>query len=199
MDRRLPFNRIDTYIFGQLLVALMLVTIGLVALIWLTQSLRFIQIIVNHGLSPFVFVKLTCFWCRASSPPSCPSPASSSSCSSMPVSPGTANSPSCARRGCPNFALARPALATGIGAMLFCYVLNILLVPALERLPRPMNLKFATRSPPSCCSPGSSPPSRTASPSTSSPAARTTRCKASSSRMAATPPRRPPSSPAPGN
>ncbi|WP_298225577.1 LPS export ABC transporter permease LptF [Acidocella sp.] len=52
-------NRLDRYVLGQLLLALVLVTIGLVALIWLTQSLRFIQIIVSHGLSPFVFVKLT--------------------------------------------------------------------------------------------------------------------------------------------
>ncbi len=53
------FNRLDRYVLGQLVLALALVTTGLVALIWLTQSLRFIQIIVSHGLSPFVFVKLT--------------------------------------------------------------------------------------------------------------------------------------------
>ncbi|MDE8345941.1 MAG: LPS export ABC transporter permease LptF [Acidocella sp.] len=59
MDRRLPLQRIDRYILGQLLIALLLVSTGLVALIWLTQSLRFIQIIVNHGLSPLVFIRLT--------------------------------------------------------------------------------------------------------------------------------------------
>lgn len=52
-------NRLDRYILGQLALALALVTAGLVALIWLTQSLRFIQIIISHGLSPFVFIKLT--------------------------------------------------------------------------------------------------------------------------------------------
>jgi len=50
---------IDRYIVSQLCVALALVTVGLLALIWLTQSLRFIQIVVDHGLSPFVFIKLT--------------------------------------------------------------------------------------------------------------------------------------------
>ena len=54
-----PVKRVDRYIAGQLTLALVLVTAGLVALIWLTQSLRFIQIIVNRGLSPLVFVKLT--------------------------------------------------------------------------------------------------------------------------------------------
>ncbi len=53
------FHRLDRYVLSQLVLALLLVTTGLVALIWLTQSLRFIQIIVSHGLSPFVFVKLT--------------------------------------------------------------------------------------------------------------------------------------------
>lgn len=52
-------NRLDRYVLGQLFLALALVTAGLVALIWLTQSLRFIQMIISHGLSPFVFVKLT--------------------------------------------------------------------------------------------------------------------------------------------
>ena len=59
MQLRPSLNRIDSYIVGQLVVALFLVTAGLVALIWLTQSLRFIQIIVEHGLSPLVFIKLT--------------------------------------------------------------------------------------------------------------------------------------------
>ena len=53
------FHRLDRYVLSQLALALVLVTTGLVALIWLTQSLRFIQIIVSHGLSPFVFIKLT--------------------------------------------------------------------------------------------------------------------------------------------
>jgi lipopolysaccharide export system permease protein len=59
MQARPSVNRIDSYIVGQLAVALLLVTAGLVAFIWLTQSLRFIQIIVDHGLSPFVFLRLT--------------------------------------------------------------------------------------------------------------------------------------------
>jgi lipopolysaccharide export system permease protein len=59
MQSRLTLNRIDHYILNQLMLALALVTAGLVALIWLTQSLRFIQIIINRGLSPVVFVKLT--------------------------------------------------------------------------------------------------------------------------------------------
>ena len=50
---------IDRYIFRQLFLALLAVTGGLTALIWLTQSLRFVELVVNRGLSMAVFVRLT--------------------------------------------------------------------------------------------------------------------------------------------
>ena len=50
---------LDRYIFRQLFLALVAVTGGLAALIWLTQSLRFVELVVNHGLSLAVFVQLT--------------------------------------------------------------------------------------------------------------------------------------------
>jgi lipopolysaccharide export system permease protein len=52
-------KRLDRYIFRQLLFALVAVTSGLTALIWLTQSLRFVELVVNHGLSFSVFLRLT--------------------------------------------------------------------------------------------------------------------------------------------
>lgn len=52
-------SRIDRYVFRQLSVALVAVTGGLVALIWLTQSLRFVELVVNRGLSLGVFLHLT--------------------------------------------------------------------------------------------------------------------------------------------
>jgi len=128
MNRR-ALNRIDLYISLQLAVALVLVTAGLVALIWLTQSLRFIQTIVNHGLSPFVFVKLTlllvpsfvatilpitCFivvlfiYSRLSS---------DRELTVMRVA------------GMSDFALARPALLTALVVTMLCYGLNLFLVP----------------------------------------------------------------------
>ena len=44
-------TRLDRYMFRQLAFALIAVTGGLTALIWLTQSLRFVELVVNHGLS----------------------------------------------------------------------------------------------------------------------------------------------------
>jgi len=50
---------LDRYIFRQLFWALIAVTAGLTALIWLTQSLRFVELVVNRGLSLLVFMRLT--------------------------------------------------------------------------------------------------------------------------------------------
>ncbi len=52
-------TRLDIYIFRQVLFALVVATGGLTALIWLTQSLRFVDLVVNRGLSFFVFIHLT--------------------------------------------------------------------------------------------------------------------------------------------
>jgi len=52
-------SRLDIYIFRQVLFALTMATGGLTALIWLTQSLRFVDLVVNRGLSFFVFIHLT--------------------------------------------------------------------------------------------------------------------------------------------
>src|ERR1700754_145222 len=52
-------TRLDRYMFRQLLIALIAVTGGLTALVWLIQSLRFVELVVNHGLSLVVFVQLT--------------------------------------------------------------------------------------------------------------------------------------------
>lgn len=57
--RRFLSGQLDRYVFRQLLLALLAATGGLVALIWLTQSLRFVELVVNRGLSLTVFLHLT--------------------------------------------------------------------------------------------------------------------------------------------
>jgi lipopolysaccharide export system permease protein len=52
-------SRLDIYIFRQTLVAMVVTTGGLTALVWLTQSLRFVDLVVNRGLSFLVFLHLT--------------------------------------------------------------------------------------------------------------------------------------------
>ncbi|MBU6497161.1 MAG: LPS export ABC transporter permease LptF [Rhodospirillales bacterium] len=50
---------LQRYLFRQLLFGLVVVTGFLVALIWLTQSLRFVEVVVNRGLSLGVFLELS--------------------------------------------------------------------------------------------------------------------------------------------
>ena len=52
-------TRIDRYILRQLIGGLLAVTAGLAALVWLTQSLRFIELVLDRGLSLAVFIELT--------------------------------------------------------------------------------------------------------------------------------------------
>lgn len=127
--RALPY-RIDRYIIGQLTLALVLVTAGLVGLIWLTQSLRFIQVIVNHGLSPLVFVKLTALLVPSFLATILPITcfivvlfiyARMAGDRELTIMRGV---------GLSDAALARPALGVAGVAMLLCYILNLGVVPA---------------------------------------------------------------------
>lgn len=52
-------TNIDRYMFRQLAISLVAATGALVALIWLTQSLRFVELVVNRGLSLRTFLGLT--------------------------------------------------------------------------------------------------------------------------------------------
>ncbi|HQT63019.1 MAG: LPS export ABC transporter permease LptF [Acidocella sp. 20-57-95] len=130
MPRPQTINRIDRYIFNQLSLSLVLVTTGLVALIWLTQSLRFIQIIVNRGLSPLVFIKLTALLV-----PSFVATILPITCFIVVVFvyarlSGDRELTVMRAAGMSDLALARPALGLAALVMLVCYVLNIFMVPA---------------------------------------------------------------------
>ncbi|MEO5337607.1 MAG: LPS export ABC transporter permease LptF [Magnetospirillum sp. WYHS-4] len=50
---------ITRYVLKQLFVGMVLVTAGLTCVIWLTQSLRFVEMIVNRGLTAGTFLHLT--------------------------------------------------------------------------------------------------------------------------------------------
>jgi lipopolysaccharide export system permease protein len=52
-------TRVDRYILRQLTLALLAVTVGLAALVWITQSLRFIELVLDRGLGLLVFLELT--------------------------------------------------------------------------------------------------------------------------------------------
>ena len=51
--------RITFYLGRQVLIAMGLVVVALTCIIWLSQSLRFIELIVNRGLPLWMFLQLT--------------------------------------------------------------------------------------------------------------------------------------------
>jgi lipopolysaccharide export system permease protein len=123
-------TRLDRYMFRQLALALIAVTGGLTALVWLVQSLRFVELVVNHGLSLSVFVELTGLLIP------------SFVAVILPITTfvvmqfiyqrlaGDREITVMRTAGLSPFALARPALALAGVAMICGYLLNLWLVPA---------------------------------------------------------------------
>ena len=128
--RMFALTRLDRYIFRQLVLGLIAITIGLVALIWLTQSLRFVPLIVNHGLSPLVFIHLTMLLV-----PSFVAVILPITCFIVVLFVYirlAADRELTVMRaaGLSDAALARPALVLAALVMLCCYALNLWLVPS---------------------------------------------------------------------
>lgn len=122
-------TRLDRYVFRQLLIGLAVSTVGLVALVWLTQSLRFIQLIIQHGLSPLVFLHLTGLLV-----PSFLAVILPITCFIVTLfvyARLAADRELTVMRaaGMSDAAISRPALALAGLTMLFCWLLNIWIVP----------------------------------------------------------------------
>jgi lipopolysaccharide export system permease protein len=128
--RRLMPSQLDRYVLRQLLVALVAVTGGLVALIWLTQSLRFVELVVNRGLSITVFLHLTGLLVP------------NFVAVILPITvfvvvqfvfqrlAGDRELTVMRAAGLSPWAVSRPAVAVGLIAMVCCFVLNVWVVPA---------------------------------------------------------------------
>ena len=52
-------KKLNIYIANQILIGFLLVTFSLMSILWLTQSLRFIEMITNKGLPISLFIKMT--------------------------------------------------------------------------------------------------------------------------------------------
>ena len=126
----MSISRIDGYVLRQLLLALFAVSGGLVALIWLTQSLRFVELVVNRGLSFRAFFQLTSLLIP------------NFVAVILPITTfvvvqfvyqrlaGDRELTVMRAAGLSQAALARPALLLAAFAMSACYLLNIWVVPA---------------------------------------------------------------------
>ena len=125
-----PFHRLDRYVLKQLVLALGLVSLGLVALILLTQSLRFIQVIVSHGLSPFAFLRLTALLVPGFVATILPITCFLVVLFIYTRLAGDRELTIMRGLGMSNFRLARPGLALAIGTTLFSYALTLGVVPS---------------------------------------------------------------------
>ena len=123
-------TRLDRYVLRQLLAALLASTGALAALIWLTQSLRFVAMVVDRGLSLRVFLQLTGLLIP------------SFVAVILPITTfvvvqfiyqrlsGDRELTVMRAAGLSPTAIARPALACAVFVVALSYVLNLLIVPA---------------------------------------------------------------------
>ena len=52
-------KKLNLYILKQILTGFLLVSFSLLSMLWLTQSLRFVEMVTNKGLPLYLFVELT--------------------------------------------------------------------------------------------------------------------------------------------
>ncbi len=52
-------KKLNIYIFKQIVIGFLLICFSLMSIIWLSQSLRFLDLIVSKGISAGIFIKLT--------------------------------------------------------------------------------------------------------------------------------------------
>ncbi len=123
-------SRLDRYILAQLVLGLVAVTGGLVALVWMTQSLRFVELIVDRGLSLWAFVKLTGLLVPSFVAIILPVAVFVVVLFAYQRLAADREITVMRAAGVSNLGLARPALLLGLGAFVLCFVLNLWIVPA---------------------------------------------------------------------
>ncbi|GAN70339.1 LPS export ABC transporter permease LptF [Acetobacter syzygii] len=126
--RRL-FPTLDRYVFHQLLVALAATTGGLAALIWLMQSLHFVSLVVDRGLSLRVFIGLTSLLVPSFVAVVMPITTFVVSLFVYQRLAGDRELTVMQASGLSPFALARPGLACALISTLIVFVLNLWIVP----------------------------------------------------------------------
>jgi lipopolysaccharide export system permease protein len=126
-------NRIFRYIFQQLAIGLILVTAVLICLIWLITSLRFVEMVVNRGLTAWDLIYLTILAVPKTFPFILPI--------ALFLAVAFVYSKMISDRelvvlrssGLSQMALARPGLLLALAATLVIYVLNIFVLPESHR------------------------------------------------------------------
>ncbi|MBX9751670.1 MAG: LPS export ABC transporter permease LptF [Roseococcus sp.] len=123
-------KRIDLYIMRQLTLSLFAVTVGLAALVWLTQSLRFIELVLDRGLSIWVFLELTGLLLPSFFGVILPITTFVVTLFTYVRLASDRELVVMRAAGLSQWQLSRPALLVAMGAMGLCFVLNLWITPA---------------------------------------------------------------------
>nr|WP_194299771.1 LPS export ABC transporter permease LptF [Acetobacter conturbans] len=126
----MKLDTIDRYVLRQLLLALVATTGGLSALIWLTQSLRFVSLVVGRGLSLGVFLELTSLMVPSFVAVVLPITTFVVTLFVYHRLAGDRELTVMRAAGLSPFALARPGLICATIAMIVTFALNLWIVPA---------------------------------------------------------------------
>jgi lipopolysaccharide export system permease protein len=126
-------KRIDAYIFWQLLTVTVFVAATLTCVVWLTQSLRFIEMIVNRGLSAPLFAYFTLLLLPTFL--TIILPISLFAATLFVYNRLLSDSELVVMRagGCSQYGLARPALVLMVLATATCFLLTAYLMPTAYR------------------------------------------------------------------
>ena len=138
-------SRIDRYLFRQLLTALLAVTMCMVALTWLTQSLRLIEVVVNHGLSLGVFFELSSLLIPSFLAVILPITSFVAVLFVYIRLAGDRELTVMRAAGVSQIALARPAMVMTVLVVALGYVLNLWIVPASEGAFREFQFEIRNR------------------------------------------------------
>ena len=125
--------RITRYLIHQIVIAMAFIVVSLTCVIWLSQSLRFVDLIVNRGLPIPTFIFLTVMlmptWLSIVLP-------IASFAATLFVYNKMTNDREMvvmSAAGLSPMRLARPALLVGVGTAILCYVMTLYLVPMSYR------------------------------------------------------------------
>ncbi|MDA1310490.1 MAG: LptF/LptG family permease, partial [Proteobacteria bacterium] len=124
---------INSYIAKQLLIAILIVVVSLTCVIWLSQSLRFVDMIVNRGLPLATFIYLTMLLLPTWLSIVLPIAGFAGVIFIYNRMTGDREIVVLEASGLSPLRLARPAIFVSVGITLICYVMTLYLIPLSYR------------------------------------------------------------------
>jgi len=133
------------YVLRQLALALAAATAGLALLVWLTQSLRFVELVLNRGLSLLVFLELTLLMLPNFIAIILPVATFIVILAVYARLEGDRETVAMRAAGMSQFALARPGLALALAAAAVGWTMNLWIVPESYRAFREYQFEIRNR------------------------------------------------------